>query len=209
MKFRVLPLFLAILLLPMLGYSQEFPSELWHEGKVVLLESDTIAGKVKYDFENDLVQVNNGYTVKTYSARKLFYFEIFDETAKSYRYFYSLPYGLQQSDYEAPVIFEVLYEGKLTLLSREHLVAENVTPAQYGYYYYPMGPSYTRIRLAYQFYFLEENGAIERYNLKKRDLLNLFGKKQKEVNQYMKKNRLRHDNLRDLVRITAYYNAII
>lgn len=202
--------FFALFLTMSQAFSQEFPSELWHQGKVVLIGGDTLKGTVKYDFENDLVQVNDSYTLKTYSSRKIFYFEIFDETTKSYRYFYSLPYGLQ-SDYEVPVLFEVLYEGELTLLSREHLVTENVNPAQYGYYYYPAGPgpSFTRIKLAYTFYFLEENGTIKYYTLKKRDLFPFFGKHAKEVNQYMKKNNLRHDVLRDLVRVTAYYNAII
>lgn len=200
--------FFSFIIFTSQAFSQEFPSELWHQGKVVLVGGDTLKGKVKYDFENDLVQVDAGGALRTYSSKKLFYFEIFDETANSYRYFYSLPYGLQ-SDYEVPVLFEVLYEGKLTLLSREHLVTENVTPTTYGYYYYPPGPSYTRVKLAYSFYFLEENGTIEYYNLKKKDLLSIFGKRSKEVNQYMKKNNLKHDNLRDLVRITAYYNAII
>lgn len=199
-------LFTAFHIFPV--HAQEFPSELWHQGKVVLLEGDTIQGMVKYDFENDLVQVNQDNIMKTYSSRKLFYFEILDETTKSYRYFYSLPYSLQ-SDYEVPVIFEVLYEGPLTLLAREHLVTENVTPTQYGYYYYPPGPSFTRVKLAYSFFFLEEKGTIKYYNLKKKDLLSFFEGRSKEVNQYIKKNNLRHDNLRDLVRITAYYNALI
>lgn len=190
------------------AYCQEFPSELWHQGKVVLVEGDTIEGLVKYDFANDLVQVNDSYTLKTFSAQKIYYFEILDETTKSYRYFYSLPYSLQ-SNYETPVLFEVLYEGKLTLLAREHLVTENVTPANFGYYYYPPGPSYTRVKLAYSFYFLEENGTIQYYNLKKKELLSFLDKRAREISQYMKKNNLRYDNLRDLVRITAYYNAII
>ena len=77
--------FLAFLLTISQAFSQEFPSELWHQGKVVLIGGDTLNGTVKYDFENDLVQVNDSYTLKTYSSRKIFYFEIFDETTKSYR----------------------------------------------------------------------------------------------------------------------------
>lgn len=48
--------------------SQEFPSEMWHNGKVVLLSEDTITGQLKYDFQNDLVQVNVQNILQTYSG---------------------------------------------------------------------------------------------------------------------------------------------
>ena len=104
-------------------YAQDFPSELWHNGKLVLLSEDTIVGKIKYDMQNDMVQINVRNVLQTYSARKIYYFEIFDETIKSYRHFYALPYGVQKN-YEVPLIFEVLYEGKLSLLCREEIVTE-------------------------------------------------------------------------------------
>ncbi len=192
------------------AFSQDFPSEIWHNGKVVLINGDTVKGDIKYDFQNDLIQLNANGILKTYGARKLFYFDIFDEMAGGHRYFYSLPYKVH-SDYETPILFEVLFEGNISLLAREEIVTENVSASQYNYYYYPMSPynNYTRERLAYKFYFLEEGGEIRYYNLKKNDLLAIFGKHSKQINQYMKKNRLKHDELRDLVRITSYYNAIV
>lgn len=207
-------LFFTLLIIAVLFFSranaQNFPSELWHEGKVVLIEGDTVKGQIKYDFDNDLVQVNTDNVLKTYSSRKILFFEILDKTTGSYRQFYALPFNIH-SDYEVPILFEVLYEGKLTLLAREQIVTENVSSSAYDYYYYPTFPNYnyTRERLAYTFFFLEQNGEIEYYTLKKNDLLSTFGDHSKEIKQYMKKNNLKHDNLRDLIKITAYYNALI
>ena len=184
------------------------------EGKVVLTNEDTIKGEVKYDLENDVVQVNVNNVLKTYSARKLLYFEIFDKTINSYRYFYSIPYQVQPN-YKVPILFEVLYQGKLSLLCREEIVTEsmpnpNYNPYYYSPYYNPMyGSGGTRTRLAYKFYFLDDKGNITDYSMKKNDLLSMFDGKQKEIKQYMKKNNLKHDQMRDLVRITAYYNALI
>src|SRR5690606_29624502 len=75
--------------------AQEFPSEMWHDGKLVLLEGDTLRGKLKYDFEMDLVQLLSNNVLQTYSARKILYFEIYDNNIGSYRYFYSLPYKIE------------------------------------------------------------------------------------------------------------------
>ena len=123
MAFRRLLFILLIILPSLFAYSQDFPSEIWHKGKVVLEDGDTLAGNIKYDFDNDLIQLSQNTLVKTYSARKILYFEIFDETANSFRYFYSLPYKIH-GNYEVPILFEVLYEGKLSLLSREQIVTE-------------------------------------------------------------------------------------
>ena len=194
------------------GYSQDFPSEIWHPGKLVLLSEDTIVGKIKYDLQNDVVQINVRNVLQTYSARKLLYFEIFDETIESYRHFYALPYTVQKN-YEIPLLFEVLYEGQLSLLCREEIVTESVP--QYNSYpyntYYGNSPYYNqqRARLNYKYYFFDQQGGIRDYNMKKNELLTFFKKNQQQVKQYIKKNNLKHDRMRDLVRVTAYYNALL
>lgn len=207
-----------LLLLPAVTclHAQEFPSEIWHNGKVVLLSEDTISGKVKYDFQNDLVQIDVQGALQTYSARKLLYFQIYDETIKTFRNFYALPYNVQ-SNYKIPIVFEALFEGKLSLLCREEIVTEaspnfnNYPYSPYSPYSYPGGQNFnqSRTRLKYTYYFLDEQGEIRMYNLKKSELAAFFPKYQNEVKQYIKKNNLQHDSIRDLVRLTAYYNALL
>ena len=48
----------VLILISLAGFSQDFPSEMWHKGKLVLLSEDTVYGKVKYDLQNDAVQIN-------------------------------------------------------------------------------------------------------------------------------------------------------
>lgn len=194
--------------LPIQVQAQDFPSEMWHEGRVVLLSKDTIKGKIKYDLKNDLIQLETNNILKTYSARKLLFFEIFDATIKSYRQFYSLPFAVQ-SNYKIPILFEVLYAGRLSLLTREEIVTETTQPYNYSPYYYNPSYSGTRTKLAYKYYFMDEKGNILLYSMKKRDLLQFFPKKQREVEQYIKKNHLKYDRMRDLVRLVAYYNALL
>jgi hypothetical protein len=187
-------------------HAQQFPSELWYDGKLVLMEGDTVSGKLKYDFDMDMVQVNAFNTVRTYSARKILYFEIYDTRSGAHRRFYSLPFNVEPT-YKTPIIFEVLYEGKLSLLSREVVVTESVP--SYSYYGYRQPMYASRARLDYVYYFLDTKGGIQRYFMKRPELMNFVKDKSPQVRQYMKKHKLKHDNRNDLFRIVAYYNALL
>ena len=196
---------LVLLWLTFQATAQDFPSEVWHKGKVVLITKKIHKGLVKYDLETDIVQVNVKNIIQTFSSKKILYFEIFDESVDSYRQFYALPYAVSQG-YKTPILFEVLHEGRpLSLLAREDITTESIP--QYSYYY---GRSnyYSRYKLVYQYYFFDEKSGIRRYNLKKKDLLQLMQRKSAEVRKFINENNLKVDRRRDLERITSYYNSL-
>lgn len=181
----------------------QFPSEFWHEGKMVIISGDTLKGLIKYDLETDIVQFSKDkQTIKTYSARKLLFFQIFDETANTFRRFYVLPYNLN-GNYEVPLIFELIYEGRtLTLLSREAIeyVVRN--------YPYAVSGSYTRLELVYTHYFLTDEGKIIKFTGKKRDLLQVMNKRGAEIRKFLKNNRVKPERRADLVKTVSYYNSL-
>ncbi|UII30133.1 hypothetical protein LVD17_17705 [Fulvivirga ulvae] len=185
------------------GVAQIFPSEVWHDGKLVLLEGDTLVGQVKYNLETDLVQfTRDNQTVKAFTARKLLFFEIFDKTVNRYRQFYAIPYNVK-SNYKAPVMFEVLYTGDhLSLLSREAI------EYQVANYPYSMSGTYTRLELVYTHYFLKPDGSITLFTGKKKDLQWVMNKKSSEIKRYIKNNKIRIDRRADLVKLVAYYNSL-
>jgi predicted glycosyltransferase involved in capsule biosynthesis len=191
---------LVLLMVPTAVRGQEFPFELWHEGRIVLLEGDTLHGNVKYDMQSDIVMFSVSEKIQTFSARKIAFFEIFDGTIKQYRQFYALPFSSVGS-YRTAVFFELLAEGKLTLLCRESI--EYRTNNSYFYYY----STYTRRVLVNRFYFLRENGEIEEWKGSKADLLQLMGRAADEVETYMKQNKLKADDKLDLAKTVKYYNS--
>lgn len=182
-------------------HAQEFAFELWHDGKVVLENGDTLIGNVKYDMQTDLVQVQVGDRLETYSARKLLFLEIFDKTVKRYRRMYSLPYKTS-GEYKAPVIFELLEEGKITLLCREALEYRTYSSS---FYYYS---NYTRLIIVYRYFLLKEDGNIIEFIGKRGDWLDLMKDRKDEVQKYAKSNRLDFEDKYDLSRIIAYYNSL-
>lgn len=184
------------------GFSQRhWPSELWHEGRIVLLGGDTLRGLVKYDLQQNLVQyTETNRKAEIFTARKVLFFEIFDETVHKYRKFYVLPYS-NPSNYKAPMFFELLEEGRITLLSRELLEYRTYNNAFYG-------GSYSRLVLNYYYFLLKEDGSIEDFRGNKNDLLSLMGNKGRTVEKYVKENRLDFDDKYDMAKIVAYYNSL-
>jgi len=186
------------------GMSQQFPSQIWHDGKLVLANEDTIQGQIMYNLDRDIVQVKTSKKIFTFSSSKIFFFEIFDKTVDNYRQFYALPYAIQGT-YKTPVLFEVLVEGKITLLARENI---SYRSAQIDPYSYRMG-SYSKKVLVYDYYFLDSKGKITKYTMKKKDLLDVLSRRYDQMQEYIRVNNLRHDKRNDLIRIISYYNAVI
>ena len=199
---RSIFLLLAFLLSSGVVRSQSWPFELWHEGKIVLLEGDTLKGFVKYNLQQDLVQYNLAdKVVEAFSARKILFFEIFDNTIHKYRQFYALPYS-SSTGYKAPIFFELLAEGKMTLLTREALEYRTYNSPYY------IG-SYSRQVMTYRYFIMDEKGDIQEFTGNKNDLLSMMGKKSEAVEKYIKSNRLKYDDRFDLAKIVTYYNSLL
>ena len=196
---------LFIFLTITISYGQKFPSEYWHTGKLVTSDGDTLEGMLKYDLDRDLVQVDLSNQILTFGAKKILYFEIFDVTVDNYRQFYSIPYNIS-AGYKSEIIFEVLYEGKLTLLTRESISQQS--SSNYNNYYWS-GSSHTRPVLKYEYYFLTSKGEIIFYSKKRKDLLDVMKDRYNQIKKYMKTYNLKPDEKGDLARITSYYNALI
>jgi hypothetical protein len=198
-RYWLLLFLLLSISLPVL--SQQWPHEMWHDGKVYLSDGDTLNGLVKYDLQQDIVQfTQDDKSATVFSARKVLFFEIFDVTVHGYRQFFALPYSSTGS-YQSPVFFELLAEGKLTLLCRETLEYRSVPV---GYY----GASYNRLTLVYNFFFLDEKGDITPFNGKKNDLLDLMGKNADAVEKHMRSNHLKVEDKADFAKIVKYYNSL-
>jgi hypothetical protein len=193
--------FLLLIVYAVTTLAQEWPFEYWHEGKIVLMNGDTLKGNVKYDLQQDLVQYESNSKPEAFTPRKVLYFEIFDKTVNQYRTFYALPYNATQG-YRTSIFFELLEEGKITLLAREAIEYRTYSAS---YYFGSM----SREVLVYKYYFLEEDGNIVEFKGNKSDLLNMMGNKSDDVEEYIRSSRLKFEEKYDLARIVAYYNSLV
>jgi hypothetical protein len=195
--YRLIILFFSCI--PFCSQGQQFAYEFWHEGRAVLESNDTIKGSIKYDLQNDLLQVKVNNQQESFTARKILFFEIFDLTVKRYRQFYSLPYS-PNNTYKVPVFFELLCEGKITLLNRERLEYRTVNTY---YYYFTNGPF-----MVDHYFLLKPDGKIEGFEGRKADWLSLMDNKEKEIREFVKENRFNFDDKYELIKIVEYYNSL-
>ncbi|MGM0581054.1 MAG: hypothetical protein ACQETL_10270 [Bacteroidota bacterium] len=186
--------------------SQDLPNEIWHPGMIVLDSEDTLKGKIQYDFESNLLQYSEDKRIKTFSSQNVLYFSFHCQYFKRFRYVYSIPYQLK-GRMNVPVFFEILAEGKITLMTREYVTTENnnrfANPM-----YNPSRVVSGREILTYDYFLLTENGEINKYSEKRKDLYPFFGRYQDIMKDYMKENKLKADKQADLIKIINHYNKI-
>lgn len=188
----------------------------WTKGRVVLTSGDTLSGPVTYHRTEDVVRVTlpDG-SIQAFAPVNVASFTVtdgrFSQTFKPYMW----NRGNDYSDYQAPAFFEQLNEGRYSLVKRETVVRRNLNSspmyAGYGRYYDPYGYGNTS-RYVDQvqdlFYLHTPNNKIITLRRPKRDLEDIFGKKNKEMKSFISTNKLDYDNPRDLVLIVSHYNKI-
>jgi hypothetical protein len=174
---------------------------------VYLFTEESIKGSISYDLDQNNITVRTtDNKLRSYNASQVEQFWIEDELQKRVRYFYALP-QITKDDYRVLYFFELLTEGKITLLCRENFVVR-----QTGYYSPYMwggwanGGSY--VVQEDDYFLLNNEGNVVDVEEDREAIMNLFGKKKEVMELYL----IDHDNkLRsreDLLKMIRYYNEV-
>lgn len=137
----------------------------WRNGKVYLNNGDTLAGQIIYEEGHEIVQFRyeRGDPIDTYSSFSLMGFQMIvnDTTKTLYRFYWD---GGKETTMPVPEFFEVLYDGKFKLLSKERKVKtlrdddEGSSIGVGGVQ--TMIPVYTE-EIWYNFFFMDEHDTIQ------------------------------------------------
>ncbi|TAE73517.1 MAG: hypothetical protein EAZ85_06820 [Bacteroidetes bacterium] len=212
--------FSAFFLIPFCAKSQYFAENEWHQGRVLLASGDTITGTLKYALHDEVVQVQVGNALQTFTPRKALNFSFQDRNQNRERQFYALPFA-KTANYESPTFFEVVLQGtSITLLVRESWIQTTQYPAGMGGMGMGMGGMgmggmrgmrgmpFTTYSVRSDFYFLYPDGRVKTFDGSKKRLLFLLKDKEKEIKLYLKQHNVRLNNTQELVRVLMYYNQI-
>lgn len=193
-----------------LAHAQTFSRDLWHDGEVNLFSGETLRGKIKYDLDNNSIQLSSGGVVRSFSSYQVESFQFFDDLQKTPRAFYSLPFK-KAGNYESPVFFELLYEGKkLTLLNREVLLQRAVGVMNpWGWWGPRMGMGTTVVQ-ADSYYILDMvKEQVIKPGDQRSDWLALMKDFRDEMSEFMRVNKLSVTERKDILKIMAHYDELI
>lgn len=176
-----------------------------HQGKIVLMQGDTLEGKFTINLTNDLLQLDKGNTIQSLSARQVYSFSFFDKDNQLTRFFFSLPFALR-GGYRIPLFFEMQYAGPaMSLYTRESLIMDNI----------PMVDPFTsrtiystRTRISFDYYLRDDKGVMFRFTGRKKELLQRLEKQAKVLKPFIKENKLDPSERSDLMRIIEQYNEL-
>lgn len=102
--------------------------------------------------------------------------------------------------------FVVLQKGKVSLLLKETIRYYPAVYPQTGYDKYK-SPKFKRERD--RLFLSDENNFVTELPKKKKEVVKLFSNKLKEIESFIKKNKLNIKNKEDLITIVKYYNELI
>jgi hypothetical protein len=214
------------------GQAQE---DLWFEGMVRLDNGEVIEGDLSY-YSNEktgLLQINTGERILSFDANQIISFSFFDDRLEMHRQFYSLPYKVQDQNYDVNLFFEATYESPhISVLSKTIFRSEtrstNYNPRYRGYYipsWYndPYTPRTFSVMVPYEtLYLVTPESSIESYSeatpltshrirYRKADyglLLNMMKDKRGAIEKFVDTNKLDPRQKVDLIRVVQYYNSL-
>lgn len=190
-------------------WAQQYSIDVWHTGTVVLEDSTVVEGDIKYNYDNNFIEVKDEYAMKIVAANQLLEVKFKDNilsitrTIKPYLY-------KKVSDYKTPVLFEPIVTGKIDLLCREAVGFSTYSPTPYGAN--PgmnMGMQMRTFRtINYQFYIRKQNGTVVLILNPKKQIKEIMQDKKEQIKEYIDKNDVRWNNKEDLIRLILFYNAL-
>jgi hypothetical protein len=210
---RLFGLIVIFLIESLWANAQSFSKDIWHEGEVGLFSGETLRGKIKYDLDNNSLQITTGGVVRSLSSYQVESFQFFDELQKTPRSFFTLPYK-RIGNYESPVFFELLYEGtKLTLLNREVFVQRAIgaaNPWSWGWWGLPRMSMGTTAVQSDSYYILDmEKEQVIKLGNQRGDWLLLMRDFRDEMSEFIRVNKLSVTERKDVLKIMAYYDELI
>lgn len=182
------------------GVSQSFSPEVWHNGQVITSDNDTLLGKLKYSFTDDVVILKTPRTIQTFNIKKIKKVAFTDSISRNTRVLKPFMYETSP-DYKIPVLFEVMNEGELSLLTRDFIETYTTSSS------FNDGFLNTFQEHVVYMYYIDKSEILALPG-KKKQFLKLFGRYHSQIESYMKENSLRVYSRMDVRDIFNYYNTI-
>lgn len=173
----------------------------WYEGDIHLTDKSVARGEISYCLDHDVIMLKKEDQTLTLSPMKVDSFVIFDHFLNELRSFHTLPFK-ELNGYSRKKFFELLYDGKISLLNREDAM---MVAAEQGF---DETSDLTEWVLIDRYYMLDEKGEVSYFSGKTNDLLTFMKGQAILVSDYIIDQQLDVSRREDLIAVLRYYNTI-
>ncbi|QNF33969.1 hypothetical protein HUW51_15020 [Adhaeribacter swui] len=201
---------------------QNLTKQDWPSGEVVLVNGDTLTGAVSYYLSKELIQVTGrDGLIKTFSPVNVVYFRVLNEQRQEFQTFRPFQYAPNPEEpyFKTPTFFEVVTEGKYTLVKRSNFVVRNLDPiATYtsrGRFYEPCpvlpqkaGLNNYQLAQLNVFYLLTPDEQLIPLRHPKKNLENLYQDKSASMKAFIRRRNLSYKNPVALTHVVQYFNHL-
>lgn len=202
--------------------AQNFTRQDWSVGEVILTEGDTLTGAVSYYFNKEIIQVKGrDGLVRTFSPVNVARFRVFNEHRQEFQTFRPFMYSPSPEEpaFKTPTFFEVVTEGKYTLIKRSNFVIRNLDPlpayTSMGKYYeaYPTKQTDAslnnyQIARSHAYYLLTPENEIMPLRHPKKNLESLYRDKAAPMKAFIRRRNLSYKNPVALTHVVQYFNHL-
>lgn len=195
--------FVTLLVAVVQGVAFPFSNQpgFWCPGKVVLENQQVVRGEINYDLKFNAVQVRHDGVIRTYTAERIAYFDLFDQVKHRDRHYIAIDHQLDEG-YRRKTFFEVLTEGDLTVLRKTKYVRRpRVTEDK-------RAPHIYLNTVCKHSYYLFNEGEFFEVDDFKGQVLPLMSRHQAAVSDYIRQCKLKLRKVHEQMRVVHLYNQL-
>jgi hypothetical protein len=163
-------------------------AEDWYQGALVLKSKETLKGEIAVRHDYDVVLFRSGNALTVYPAYKVQSFYIYDDVMERNRQFVSLQ--LLRGAATHHQFFEVMLEGYVSVLRREHVVWYSVHLET----------------VDYDYYIKKDDVLTLMYKFRRKVLPDLERSSREDLSAFIRKNRLSRTRPDHVIRIIDHFN---
>ena len=198
-----LSLLLYLCLYLRVSFAQQIEGQdIWLNGELFLVDSTTKIGKIKYDFGSNTVVLKTNGRVALFNPSQ--FFKVTFSTEESLTRELVIKSKKNSKGFHVAQLFEVLVDESTKLLVREEVV------------YYSTGSMATQgfkseivPLLVYNYYVQILEGEVISFNNNRRNVMKIMKSDSELIKTYVKENKLRYSQKKDLIQIFKYYNTLL
>ncbi len=142
--------------------------------------------------------------LKTWSAAQVAAFRFTDKKTKQLRFFQTIK-QLNRNGIKVPVMYERIYQGKLSILRRDLLY--RVNSGVYVQDFLAQIPFSYKVQ-DFNHYVLDRKGNIRFFEPTEKSVTAILSKKESQIKAYIKEHKIKFKTTADLISLFQYYDTL-